>query len=385
VWIQFVAVDTSGKLKGLMEPVKRTPLSSLHGKLGARLTEFGGFEMPLSYLGIIQEHLAVRQGAGLFDLSHMGEFYLEGPHALALLERALTNSASRLGESQAQYTIMCAEDGGSIDDLIVYRLAKECYMLCVNASNIDADWKWLCDLNRNGATLTNRSDETALIALQGPLAVQILSRITKIPVVSMKRFRIESGEVAGMTSLIARTGYTGEDGFEIFCPAAAGERVFEAALAAGVADQIKPCGLGARDTLRMEAALPLYGHELDRATSPVEANLKQFIKFGHGFVGEAALAAQRDGAASRRLVGIRTEDGRSIARQGYKIYVGESEVGEITSGTYSPSFHRPLAMGFVVTVANLRTGAAVEVAIRNRRVAATVVPLPFYRREHGAN
>lgn len=364
-----------------MEPVKHTPLASLHRKLGARVTEFGGYEMPLSYRGIIKEHLAVRAAAGLFDLSHMGEFHFEGPRALALLERALTNSASRLADGQAQYTIMCTDDGGSIDDLIVYRLAAEHYMLCVNASNINADWEWLTGLNRDGAVLTNRSDETALIAIQGPHAVAILARISTLPIASIGRFRTASGEVAGVASLVARTGYTGEDGFEIFCAAADAERLFEAALMAGESDGIQPCGLGARDTLRMEAGLPLYGHELDRATSPLEAGLKSFVKFGHGFVGEAALAAQRDLGMSRRLAGIRTNDGKSIARQGYKLYRDGREAGVITSGTYAPSFDRPLAMAYLATGANISDGDSVEVAIRNRMIAATVIPLPFYRRE----
>jgi aminomethyltransferase len=377
--------DALVKLDGLMEPVKRTPLASTHSRLGARMTEFGGYEMPLSYRGIIQEHLAVRRTAGLFDLSHMGEFHLEGPHALDLLERAMTNSASRLVDGQAQYTIMCADDGGTIDDLIVYRLAAERYMLCVNASNITADWEWLCQLNRDGAALTNHSDETALIAIQGPHAIAILARMTELAVASIGRFRTMSGEVAGVTSLVARTGYTGEDGFEIFCPAADGERLFEALLTAGAADGIEPCGLGARDTLRMEAGLPLYGHELDRTTSPLEAGLRTFVKFGHGCVGEVVLAAQRDNGTARRPVGIRTDDGKSIARQGYKIYRGESEVGVVTSGTYAPSFDRPLAMAYVATSVNLGDGDHVEVAIRNRRVAATLMPLPFYRRERAAN
>ena len=364
-----------------MELVKRTPLASLHRKLGARMTEFGGYDMPLSYRGIIHEHLAVRRAAGLFDLSHMGEFHLEGPHALALLERALTNSASRMIAGQAQYTIMCADDGGTVDDLIVYRLAPEHYMLCVNASNITADWQWLRELNRNGAALTDRSDETALIAIQGPRAVAILARLSALPLASIARFRTIAGDVAGVAALVARTGYTGEDGFEIFCSAGDGERLFEAALGAGASDGILPCGLGARDTLRMEAGLPLYGHELDRRTSPLEANLKGFVKFGHGFVGEPALAAQRDGGTLRRLAGIRTDDAKSIARQGYKIYRDGSEVGVITSGTYAPSFDRPLAMAYLAASANLGDGDHVEVAVRNRRVAATVTPLPFYRRD----
>ncbi len=372
-----------------MELVKRTPLASLHRKLGARMTEFGGFAMPLSYSGIIQEHLAVRHAAGLFDLSHMGEFHLEGPRALPLLERALTNSAARLGDGQAQYTIMCADDGGTIDDLIVYRLGAEHYMLCVNASNIATDWAWLTDLNRHvatmtdcsdGAIMTDRSDDTALVAIQGPRAVAILARITTLPLASIGRFRTAEGEVAGVSSLVARTGYTGEDGFEVFCAAADAERLFDALMTAGAADGLQPCGLGARDTLRMEASLPLYGHELDRATSPLEANLKPFVKFDRSFVGAAALTAQRDGGMSRRLAGIRTDDGKSIARQGYKLFREGREVGIITSGTYAPSFDRPLAMAYLATSAALADGDRLEVAIRDRVVAATIIPLPFYRR-----
>lgn len=364
-----------------MELVKRTPLASLHRKLGARMTEFGGFAMPLSYSGIIQEHLAVRHAAGLFDLSHMGEFHLEGPRALPLLERALTNSAARLTDGQAQYTIMCADDGGTIDDLIVYRLAAEHYMLCVNASNIATDWAWLTALNRDGAIMTDRSDDTALVAIQGPRAVTILTRVTTLPLASIGRFRTADGEVAGISSLVARTGYTGEDGFEVFCAAADAERLFDALMTAGAADGLQPCGLGARDTLRMEAGLPLNGHELDRATSPLEANLKPFVKFDRSFVGAAALTVQRDGGMSRRLAGVRTDDGKSIARQGYKLFREGREVGVITSGTYAPSFERPLAMAYLATSAALADGDRLEVAIRNRMVAATVVPLPFYRRD----
>lgn len=363
-----------------MEPVKRTPLASIHRKLGARMTPFGGYEMPLSYSGIIPEHLAVRHAAGLFDLSHMGEFWVEGPAALPLLERALTNSAARLADGQAQYTIMCTEDGGTIDDLIVYRMAADRYMLCVNASNIAADWEWLSRINHDGAKLIDRSDATALVAIQGPQAAAILARITTTPIAAIGRFRFLTGTAAGAEALIARTGYTGEDGFELFCAANDGPGIFEALLAAGAADGLVPCGLGARDTLRLEAGLPLYGHELDRATSPLEANLKNFVKLGRGFVGEAMMIRRRDTGASRRLVGIRTDDGKSIARQGYRLYAGASEVGVVTSGTFAPSFDRPLAMAYLAAGTNPGEGDRVEVAIRNRRVAATVMPLPFYRR-----
>jgi aminomethyltransferase len=377
-----------------MEPVKHTSLFGLHRKLGARMTQFGGFEMPLNYSGIIEEHLAVRSAAGIFDLSHMGEFELRGPKALALLEHALTNSAARLVDGQAQYTLMCTPDGGTIDDLIVYRLGPERYMLCVNAANIDVDREWLVGLNRYGAELRDSSGETALIAIQGPKARTILASITElsldsIALDSIARFRIASGTVAGIGNcIVARTGYTGEDGFEIFLEAAHAEHLFESLVDAGRDVGLKPCGLGARDTLRMEAGLPLYGHELDRATSPLDAGLATFVRFGRGFVGEEALAAERAGGLRKRLVGIRTEDGKSIARQGYKLFRDRGEVGVVTSGTFAPSFNRPLAMAYLMASAGeaaTAVGSALEVEVRNRKVAATVVQLPFYRRERGGS
>jgi aminomethyltransferase len=377
-----------------MEPVKHTSLFGLHRKLGARMTQFGGFEMPLNYTGIIEEHLAVRSAAGIFDLSHMGEFDLRGPGALALLEHALTNSAARLADCQAQYTLMCTPDGGTIDDLIVYRLGAERYMLCVNAANIDVDREWLHGLNRDGAELRDLSAETALVAIQGPKAHAILAPITElsldsIALDSMARFHIASGRVAGIQNcIVARTGYTGEDGFEIFLDAARAEHLFEALIDAGQAEGLRPCGLGARDTLRMEAGLPLYGHELDRTTSPLDAGLATFVRFGRGFVGEEALAAERASRLRKRLVGIRTEDGKSIARQGYKLFHDGGEVGVVTSGTFAPSFNRPLAMAYVSASAGeaaFATGSALEVEIRNRKVAAAIVQLPFYRRERGGS
>jgi aminomethyltransferase len=377
-WLASIALEGSAKLGVLMGSVKRTTLFQTHRELGAKLTEFGGFEMPLSYSGIVEEHRAVRSAAGLFDLSHMGEFEVSGTGALAMLERMLTNSAGRLIDGQAQYTIMCTEDGGTIDDLIVYRRAPEHYMLCVNASNIGPDWEWLSAAG--GAKLRDVSDETALVAIQGPSAVKILQRLTDVQLDSVKRFHTAEGEIAGIRCLAARTGYTGEDGFELFCPAHDGSRLFTAILEAGQADGIKPCGLGARDTLRLEAALPLYGHELDRATSPLEAGLATFVKFGHGFVGEQAIAARRDSGNGRRLIGIRTTDGRSIARQGYKVYQQGREAGVVTSGTFAPSFDRPLAMAYLNSAVEAPVGTLLEVAIRNRMAEVEVTALPFYRR-----
>ncbi len=365
-----------------MNPVKHTAIHALHRRLGARMIEFGGFEMPLSYSGIIAEHLAVRSAAGIFDLSHMGEFELRGPGALGQLEHLLTNSAARLVDGQAQYTIMCMPDGGTIDDLIVYRLAPDRYMLCVNAANIAADREWLRTMHSDDAEFSDVSDETALVAIQGPKAEAMLTAITETDLAAIGRFQTVWGKIAGIRCLIARTGYTGEDGFEMFTKASDGQRLFEAILNGGAAQGLRPCGLGARDTLRMEAGLPLYGHELDRATSPVQAGLTSFVRFDRGFVGEAALIAQRR-EPGKRLAGLRTDDGRTIARGGYRIFRAGREVGMVTSGTFAPSFNRPLALGYIEVdhgQVAAQPGDAVEVEIRTRRVSATIVPLPFYRR-----
>lgn len=360
--------------------VKRTPLYSLHRALGARMTEFGGFEMPLSYSGIIQEHRAVRSGAGIFDLSHMGEFELRGSAALAVLEHTLTNSAKRLVDGQAQYTLLCADDGGTLDDLILYRFEPDRFMLCVNAANIAADWEWLRGRSSPDNQLLDMSDDIGLIAIQGPRAELILSRVSQIEVGQIRRFQARGGAIAGHSALVARTGYTGEDGFEIFVAAHYASAIFEALLNCGTDEGLLPCGLGARDTLRMEAGLPLYGHELNPDISPLEAGLAAFVKFGRGFVGERALAAQRDEGVKRRLVGLRTDDAKSIARQGYQMIQNGNRIGVVTSGTFAPSFDRPLAIGLVDASAQINPGDQLAVEIRNRNVTATVVPLPFYRR-----
>ena len=365
-----------------MEALRRTSLFEMHRRLGARMTAFGGFEMPVSYAGIIEEHLAVRSRAGIFDVGHMGEFELTGAAALALLERAMTNSAARLEVGRAQYTLMCTPEGGTIDDLIVYRLDDTRYMLCVNASNIAADREWLLELGAEEAGFRNLSDDTGLVAVQGPQAQTILQPLCSVPLKGMPRFAVVETEVAGVRCVIARTGYTGEDGFELFTATEAAEPLFSAILEAGKPAGMMPCGLGARDTLRMEAGLPLYGHELDRATSPLEAGLGTFVKLGREFVGAAALAAQQRDGLKRRLVGIRTGDGRSVARQGYKLFVGERELGVMTSGTFAPSFNRPLGMAYLD--AAVGSPQQVEVEIRNRRVAATLTGLPFYRRGKSA-
>lgn len=370
-----------------MNAPQRTVLYEIHQKLGARMTVFGGFEMPVSYGGIIAEHLAVRSAAGIFDLSHMGEFEIRGPGALEMLERALTNSAARLKDRQAQYTVMCAEDGGAIDDLIVYRLSDERFMLCVNASNITADREWLLGLLRGSrlpVNFTDVSDATAMVAVQGPKSIAILAALADFDIAKIPRFAFARGKVAGLECLAARTGYTGEDGFELFADTAEAPPLFEAILHAGAKDGLMPCGLGARDTLRLEAGLPLYGHELDRATSPLEAGLDVFVKLGRDFIGEAALRAQHESGVRKRLIGIMTDEGRSVARQGYRLFRGGREAGLVTSGTFAPSLNRPIATAYVtageIAQAALAEGESVEVEIRKHKVPATVVPRPFYKR-----
>ncbi len=366
-----------------MNAHKRTVLFDLHQKLGARMTVFGGFEMPVSYRGIIEEHLAVRAAAGVFDLSHMGEFEIRGPNALALLERAFTNSAARLKEGHSQYTIMCATDGGTIDDLIVYRLGPERYLLCVNASNIDADREWLVELNQSQpgrAIFEDVSEATALVALQGPVAVAILGTLADFAIAGVPRHGVAIGAIAGISCVAARTGYTGEDGFELFVENSGARKLFEAILDRGSKLGVKPVGLGARDTLRLEAGLPLYGHELDRATSPLEAGLSPFVKLGRPFVGEPALSLQRERGLRKKLIGLMTTDGRNVARQGYRIFRGNREAGVVTSGTFAASIQRPIAMGYLTGPAGAAPGDSLEVEIRSRMVPATVVARPFYRR-----
>jgi glycine cleavage system T protein (aminomethyltransferase) len=360
---------------------KRTPLYDVHRRLGARMTTFSGFAMPVNYGGgIIVEHRAVRIAAGVFDLSHMGEFEVAGPRALALLERALTNSAARLAVGRAQYSLLCDDDGGTLDDLIVYRLGAERFMLCVNAANIDVDFAWLRDLNRDGAELRDVSNETALVALQGPQAASILAPLADFAIDKLARFGVAECTVAGVRCLAARTGYTGEDGFELFASNDSAERLFGTLLERGAV----PVGLGARDTLRLEAALPLYGHEFDRDTTAIEAGLSAYVKFGRGFIGEDALRAEAERGAKKRLIGLMSDDRRSIARQGYRVFRGEREAGIVTSGTFAPTIGRPIALAYV-TAGEIAPAAATEgdhldVEIRNRRVAATVTKLPFYRR-----
>lgn len=358
-----------------------TPLVERHRALGAKLIEFGGWLMPVQYTGILEEHRAVRERAGLFDLSHMGELFVEGPDAGVALAGALVTNPPGLATGRAHYSMICAEDGGIIDDLIVYRLGEERFLVVANASNAALVSDALVErLTGHRAVLDDRTLATALVAVQGPRAVEILAPLTDVDLSALRYYAIAEGQFAGHPALVARTGYTGEDGFEIFVQWSRGEALWETLLAAGTPQGLIPCGLGARDTLRLEAGMPLYGNELDRATNPYEAGLGRVVKLDKPgeFVGREALErVSRDGPA-KRLVGLVVR-GRGIARHGYPVYAGERRTGIVTSGTQSPTLGVPIAMAYVAP-GDGEPGTILDVGIRDARVAAEVVPLPFYSR-----
>ncbi|MBF6605591.1 MAG: glycine cleavage system aminomethyltransferase GcvT [Chloroflexi bacterium] len=358
-----------------------TPLADRHAALGAKLIEFSGWLMPVQYRGIIEEHRAVRERAGVFDLSHMGELFIEGPEAGAGLAAALVSDPPSLAEGRAHYSMICAEDGGILDDLIVYRLADERFLVVANAGNAQLVSDALAErLEGFRAVLDDRSLATALCAIQGPLAAAILQPLTDVDVAALRYYAIAEGAVAGIPSLVARTGYTGEDGFEVFVDAARGGELWDALLSAGEPRGAMPVGLGARDTLRLEAGMPLYGNDLDRSTNPYEANLGRVVRLGKpaDFVGRAALERVAGEGPGRLLVGLVVR-GRGIARHGYPVVAGDRPSGVVTSGTQSPTLGLPIAMAYVAP-GDARPGTMLGVEIRERAVEAEVVPLPFYRR-----
>lgn len=362
--------------------VHLTPLADAHRALGARLIEFGGWLMPVQYTSILDEHRAVREHAGLFDLSHMGELYVEGPDAGAALAYALVTDPPSLAVGRAHYSMICAPDGGIIDDVIVYRLAESRFLVVANASNAGVVSDALAErLGRFRAVLDDRALATGLLAIQGPASADVLAPLSDVDLGALRYYAIAEGAVAGIPALVARTGYTGEDGFEVFVETAHTAELWEVLLAAVRAKSGLPVGLGARDTLRLEAGMPLYGNELDLDTNPYEAGLGRVVKLEKDgdFVGRAALEkVARDGTA-RRLVGLVME-GRGIARHGYPVHAGERRTGVVTSGTQSPTLGQPIAMAFVAP-GDAEPGTLVDVEIRDARVPARVVALPFYRRK----
>jgi aminomethyltransferase len=360
--------------------LKRTPLYEQHVALGARLVEFGGWEMPVQYSGIIDEHRAVRTHAGLFDVSHMGEFKVEGSDLLAFLQYLVPNDVSRLTINQALYTQLCLPDGGTIDDLIIYKLEDNNYMLVVNAANIEKDLAWV----EKQATdfhvqVNNQSDTTALLALQGPEAQSILQALTGVDLSTIRYYHCAPGLVNGILCIISRTGYTGEDGFELYCASKDVTKLWNDLLAAGNDRGLLPVGLGARDTLRLEASYCLYGHELDEQTNPLEASLGWTVKLNKGeFIGRDALLKVKEQGLKRKLIGIEMIE-RGVCRGGYAIYEDDQQIGILTSGAPSPTLNKNIGMGYV-GASYAVVGKPVFVDIRGKRVAAQIVALPFYKR-----
>jgi len=355
--------------------VRRTPLHAAHVRLGGRMVEFAGWEMPVYYSGILDEHRAVRERAGLFDVSHMGEVEVRGPSALAACQRLFTNDVAKLTPGRAQYSAMCLPTGGIVDDVIYARLADDRFLVCVNASNADKDFAWIRD-HAPDAEVVNRSDDFALLALQGPRAERILAPLTALPLSAMKSFDVAEGDVAGARAIVSRTGYTGEDGFEIYLAPQDAERVWNEILERGAGEGILPVGLGARDTLRLEKGLMLYGNDIDEQTSPLEAGLGWVVKLDKGdFVGKDALARQKTEGPRRKLVGLRLDAGPP-PRHGYPVMRDGGAVGVVTSGTKSPTLGYGIAMAMIERAASdSASGLAVE--IRSRQHPAVVVRLPF--------
>jgi glycine cleavage system T protein (aminomethyltransferase) len=359
-----------------------TALVDVHRSLGARLIEFGGWLMPVQYSGILEEHRAVRERAGLFDLSHMGELFVEGADAGDALAAAVVSDPRTLAVGRAQYSMIVAPDGGVIDDLIIYRLGGERFLVVANAGNAATVADTLAErLGRWKAVLDDRSLATSLVAIQGPRAAEVLQPLTTADLAALRYYAITEGEVAGVPALIARTGYTGEDGFELFVDWARGPEVWRALAEAGESAGVVPVGLGARDTLRLEAGMPLYGNELDRETNPYEAGLGRVVKLDKGgdFVGRAALEKVNRDGIQKRLVGL-VVTGRGIARHGYEVDAGEHATGVVTSGTHSPTLGKAIAMAYVAP-GDGEPGTILAVKVRDQPVAAEVVPLPFYKRD----
>lgn len=363
--------------------LKRTPLYETHRASGGRMVEFGGWEMPVEYSGIIEEHLAVRRQAGLFDVSHMGEIDVRGPKALDLLQLVTPNDVSKLQRYQAQYSALMLPEGSAVDDCVIHRLADDHYFICVNAANTDKDFEYMTSRNpfdpRSEARVTNVSSNYSQLALQGPAAAGILNKVTDADLASLKYYWCIPASCCGVAGLLARTGYTGEDGFEFYFPPAESERVWSCLLEAGKDSGLIPAGLGARNTLRLEAAYPLYGHELDPETTLLEAGLSWICKLDKGeFIGRDVLARQKREGISKKLIGLEMTE-RGIAREGYPVWIDGNTQGRVTSGSFAPFLQKNIALAFVPPGFAV-PGKEIQVEIRGKRIAARQNPLPFYRR-----
>jgi len=368
-------------------PLKKTPLNARHRASGAKMVPFAGWDMPVEYSGIVAEHMAVREQAGLFDVSHMGEIEIAGKDALAAVQRISSNDASKLAVGQAQYSGLLTPQGTFVDDLLVYRLAPDHFLLVVNAGNIPADYAWIAEHIKTAGTSTDAvavdaSSRYALLALQGPAALGVLQELTAVDLASLKYYWFAHGEVASVRATISRTGYTGEDGFEVFVPPQSADRVWQAILEAGKSAGVIPCGLGARDTLRLEAAMRLHGNDIDQTRTAVEADLGWIVGWKKDdFIGAAALRAQKAQGPARKIVGFEMID-RGIARHGYDVFVNGEKAGPectVTSGTQTPYLKKAIGMAYL-PAAHTAVGGEFDVDIRGRKVRARIVPMPFYKR-----
>ncbi|MGF7078755.1 glycine cleavage system aminomethyltransferase GcvT [Mucilaginibacter sp. UYCu711] len=359
--------------------MKNTALSEIHVKAGAKMVPFAGYNMPVQYAGINAEHETVRKGVGVFDVSHMGEFMLKGYKALDLIQRVTSNDASKLYDGKVQYSCLPNTTGGIVDDLLVYRIDEQTYMLVVNASNIEKDWNWISQFNTEGVPMKDISDRTSLLAVQGPKAAESLQSLTDIDLASMEYYTFKKGTFAGIDNVVvSATGYTGAGGFELYVDNEHAEAIWNAVFKAGEPFGIKPIGLGARDTLRLEMGFCLYGNDIDDTTSPLEAGLGWVTKFNKEFTNSVALAGQKAAGVSQKLVGFEMID-RGIPRHDYEIVDAEgNNIGKVTSGTQSPSLQKAIGMGYVKTQF-AKEGTEIFIKIRDNSIKAKIVKPPFYK------
>ncbi|WP_124980773.1 glycine cleavage system aminomethyltransferase GcvT [Nonlabens xiamenensis] len=360
--------------------MKNTALTSIHESLGAKMVPFAGFNMPVQYEGVNIEHLTVREDVGVFDVSHMGEFLISGPKALELVQKVSSNDASKLSVGRAQYSYMPNETGGIIDDMITYRIKEDTYLLVVNASNIEKDWKHISSYNDMGAEMRNLSDDYSLLAIQGPKAVEAMQSLTSVDLESIKFYHFEVADFAGIEHvIISATGYTGSGGFEIYCKNSEVEQIWNKVFEAGADFNIKPIGLAARDTLRLEMGYCLYGNDIDETTSPFAAGLGWVTKFTKDFVNHEDLKKEKENGVSKKLVGFEMDE-RAIPRGGYEIKdAQQQDLGIVTSGTMSPSLAKGIGMGYVPPIFAV-PGSKIHIQVRKKLIPATVVKLPFYNK-----
>ncbi|HEX4594956.1 MAG TPA: glycine cleavage system aminomethyltransferase GcvT [Bryobacteraceae bacterium] len=359
--------------------LKATPLYTAHRRMGAKMVDFGGWDMPVQYSGILDEHHAVRKAVGLFDVSHMGEIEITGADAFALVDSVTTNAVSKLNTGQAHYSGLLYEHGGFVDDILVHKVADDHYFLCVNASNQEKDFEHIAALNKHDAKVEFASPRYAQLAIQGPKGLATLQKLTKTDLASIGYYHFVDGSVSGAPARIARTGYTGEDGFEIYIAPERAERLWNEILEAGQEFGIKPCGLGARNTLRLESKMALYGHEIHASITPYEADLGWIVKMDKGdFIGKAALSKQKQQGITRKLVGFEMI-GRGIGRDGYEVYIDGAAAGWVTSGGPSPTLNKNIGLCYL-PVDRAKPGVRIEIMIRNQPVEAVTAATPFYKR-----